>query len=274
MRLQGIHGVSTPAQLAEHVAARGCYDAAENRRIHDKWFTGARPRDHLYAYLDAKLGITSGLICDVGCGYGPTLVHAPPGSYGLELEEYQAAFARSIGLSVHTRNVITDDTSDFPRVDTVWCAATLEHVDAPHVFLRHLYYLLKPGGRLIIEVPCALPARWMRAIPGANYLFGDHDDHINSFSPTTLSRFCERAGFAEDWVFRYSTPLIRRGMPVWATRLPPLAAIGESLVYVGRQIPNWDYPAKATRRAANNEAGYLFRSMFASDDDAGEARRH
>lgn len=93
---------------------------------------------------------------------------------------------------------------------------------------------------------------------------GDHDDHINSFSPT--SRFCERAGFAEEWVFRYSTPLINRlkGMPVWATRLPPFNLVAESIVY----------PPKATRCAVNNSAGYRFRSMFAAPDSGGEETRH
>jgi len=268
--------VTNEAELREHILAHGPYDATENERIYKKWFTGKRPRDKVYAYLDDKLGITQGTIADVGCGYGPTLIHAAPGSFGLELEEYQAKFARSIGLNVQTRNVITDDLSDIPKVDTVWCAATLEHVDAPHIFLRRLYYLLKPEGRLIIEVPCALPSPWMKLIPGATHVYGDHDDHVNSFSPTSLARFCERAGFAQEWVFRYSTPLINRikKMPVGITRFPPFNLVAESIVYVGRQIPDWEYPPKATRRAANNPAGYTFKSMFAAEDDEPEDKRH
>jgi SAM-dependent methyltransferase len=276
MKIKGITGVASSDELERHVVAQGCYDEAENRRIYRKWFTGTRPRDRVYAYLDDRLGITSGILCDVGCGYGPTLVHAGPGSYGIELEDYQAAFARSIGLAVHTRNVITDDLADLPLADTVWCAATLEHVDAPHVFLRRLYYLLRPRGRLIVEVPCALPALWMRRAPGVNRVYGDHDDHINSFSPTSLTRFCERAGFREQWVFRYSTPLINRfkRMPVWATRYPPFSWVAQSIVYVGQHIPGWEYPRKATRRAANNPSGYRFRSMFAAPGDHDEEIRH
>jgi SAM-dependent methyltransferase len=276
MKIQGIAGITTRGELERHIVTRGCYDQAENRRIYEKWFSGTRPRDRVYEYLDDRLRITSGVLCDVGCGYGAALVHAGPGSYGLELEDYQAAFARSIGLPVHTRNIITDDLSDLPLADTVLCAATLEHVDAPHVFLRRLYYLLRPGGRLIVEVPCALPARWMRHAPGIDRVYGDHDDHVNSFSPSSLVRFCERAGFREQWVFRYSTPLIRRfrRLPVWATRVPPLSWVAQSIVYVGQHIPDWDYPQKATRRAANTRAGYRFRSMFAAPDDADEEIRH
>jgi len=276
MKIQGVPGVTNVDELERHIVAHGCYDEVENRRIFKKWFSGTRPRDRVYEYVAQKFGILDSLMCDVGCGYGPTLVHAKPGSFGIELEDYQCAFGRSVGLTIHTRNIITDDLADLPLVDTVWCAATLEHVDAPHVFLRRLYYLLKPGGRLFLEVPCALPARWMLAIPGAAHVYEDHDDHVNSFSPTSLSRFCERAGFEELSVFRYSTPLINRlkAMPVWATRLPPFNLVANSIMYVGKQIPDWDYPPKATRRAANNPAGYRFRSMFGPRDSKPEDVRH
>jgi SAM-dependent methyltransferase len=262
MKLKAIPGVNTPEDLRAHILARGCYDAAENDRIYKKWFTRRRPRDRVFDYVARKFGITETPLADVGCGYGMNLLYCEPGSYGLELEDYQVNFARSIGLPAHQRNIITDDMSEFPKVDTVWCAATLEHVDAPHIFLRRLYYLLKPGGRLVLEVPCAIPSAWMRRIPGAERLFGDHDDHVNSFSQTSLARFCERAGFAEEWSFRYSTPLITRDVPVWLSRLPPFTALAQSVVYVGRQIPGWEYPTNATRRAADNRSGYTFRGMF------------
>lgn len=276
MKIQGIPGVNSLAELERHVLARGCYDATENARIYNKWFSQSRPRDRVFEYVDRIHGITQSTLCDVGCGYGQNLVYAAPGLYGLELEDYQTKFARSIGLDVRTTNIITNEMADLPLVDTVWCAAVLEHVDAPHVFLRRLYYLLKPGGRLVLQVPAAAPALWLRRIPGMQAVYGDHDDHINSFSPASLARFCERAGFQEESVFRYSTPLINRisAMPVWATRLPPLNLVAQSILYVGRQVPNWDYPTKATRRAANNRAGYLFRSMFSAADEPGSEERH
>lgn len=276
MKFQMIPGIQSLDELRAHVVERGCYSREENERIFRKWFSRSRPRDRVFSYLVEKLGIDQSVMCDVGCGYGANLVYATPGSFGLELEPYQTAFGQSIGLPIQTRNIITDDLSDVPPVDLVWCAATIEHVDAPHVFLRRLYYLLKPGGRLILEVPSALPSRLMRVVPGARHVFGDHDDHVNSFTPSSLSRFCERAGFSEDWIFRYSTPLLNKmpSLPVWLTRIPPLSAVAESIVYVGRQIPGWEYPRKATRRAANNPAGYRFKSMFSSSEDDQEERRH
>ncbi len=265
-RFQGLPGIQSQDELRAHVLARGCFDAAENERIYKKWFTRSRPRDHLWAYLDQRFGITDGTVCDVGCAYGMTLVDCPSGSYGIELEEYQCRFGTSIGLTILQKDVIHGDWSDVPKVDTLWCAATLEHVDAPHVFLRRLYYLLKPGGRLVLEVPHSLPAAWMRHVRPLDYLYSDHDDHINSFSAPALARMCERAGFACEAQLRYSTPLVARKVPVWLTGLPLVRTLAESQVYVGRSVPGWEYPEKATRRAADNPNGYVWRSMFAARD--------
>src|ERR1041384_4909599 len=136
----GLPGIQTQDQLKAHIVAKGCHGAVENERIYKKWFTGSRPRDHVFAYLARMIDLDHKTIADVGCGYGMNLVYSQPGSYGLELEEYAAGFARGIGLPVHPRNLIPDDLPALPLVDVVWCAATLEHVDAPHVFLRRLYY--------------------------------------------------------------------------------------------------------------------------------------
>lgn len=261
-RYQGIAGISRQDELRAHILARGCYGAAENERIYHKWFTRTRPRDHLWAYLDERFALTSGTVCDVGCAYGATLVDCPPGSYGIELEGYQARFGRAIGLNILSKNVITDSFGNVPKVDAVWCAATLEHVDAPHVFLRRLYYLLKPGGLLILAVPHAMPAAWMRHVPQLRLLYSDHDDHVNSFSATGLARMCERAGFAHERSIRYCTPLIRRKVPVWLTGLPVIRTVADAQVYIGRMIPDWEYPEGASRRAADNAHGYVYRSVF------------
>lgn len=126
--------------------------------------------------------------------------------------------------------------------------------------------LLEPGGRIFLEVPCALSSLWKRGIPGAKRIYGDHDDHVNSFTPTTLARFCERAGFREEKIFRYSVPLIHRiqGLGLGLTRVPPLLAFANHVVYIGRQIPDWEYLPKSTRRAAQNERGYVWKSMYDS----------
>jgi SAM-dependent methyltransferase len=190
------------------------------------------------------------------------LVYCSRDSYGIEFRGARARFAKSLGLNVFECNFLVDDLSHLPRVDVVWCAATLEHVDAPHVLLRRLYNLLKGDGRIILETPCAIPNRMMWSVPFLNRVFGDHDDHINSFSQTSLIRFCERAGFAEEWSFRYSTPLVMRRLPVRVTGIFPFSIVAQSVVYVGRRIPGWNYPPKATRNAADNALGYEFRDQI------------
>jgi hypothetical protein len=61
-------------------------------------------------------------------------------------------------------------------------------------------------------------------------------------------------------------PLINRiqGLAVGLTRVPPLLALANHVVYVGRKIPEWEYLPNSTRRAARNERGYVWKSMYDS----------
>lgn len=255
----------------EFVIENGPFDATENARIFDKWFSGTRPRDRLLSYLDERFGfLGDGILADVGCGYGMVLAVAAKGSYGVDYEGYQTVFAKALGFHVENRDVVEDDLSDLPKVQTVWCAAVIEHLDSPHILLRKIHQLLKPGGRLILETPSAIPALWRRRIPGMERVFGDHDDHVNSFTPSTIVRFCERAGFSEEAVVRYSTPLINRGVPVGLCGWFPFSLVAQSLVYVGRAIDGWEYPAKSQRRVSTSAKGYSYESTW---DDPAQARR-
>ena len=137
--------------VRELLLERGCFDASENERIYRKWFHGA-PR-YLFRAVDRRHGLTGVRLADVGCSYGMNLLHCARGSYGIEIDDREARFARGLGLPVYHRDAMIDDLSDLPRVDAVWCAAVLEHVDSPHVFLRRLHELLLPEGLLVIFVP-------------------------------------------------------------------------------------------------------------------------
>lgn len=238
--------------LKQHITAHGCYSERENERIYHKWFATA-PR-YLFRAVDRKYHITDQTVCDVGCAYGSNLVFCSPESYGIEIEAYETEFAASIGLTVHTMDVITADFSSLPKVDVVWNSATLEHVEAPHIFLRKLHMLLKPRGLLAIYVP-TIP--WLsflgRVPPLKKYLTGYvHGDHINAFVPSTLRFFCERAGFETVEVSAFYPGI-----------LAPLSHIKliDGCVYIGRKIEGWEYAPNATRRAADNQKGFVFKGQ-------------
>ncbi|MCC7162721.1 MAG: class I SAM-dependent methyltransferase [Anaerolineae bacterium] len=265
----------TQQDLMDYIVKNGCYAPEENLRIYKKFFTMSRPRDQLYRALAEKYALDNKTVCDVGCSYGMHLIRCTAGSYGLEIEKYPARFAQSIGLDVYERNVIDDALDDLPKTDVVWSTAVMEHTDSPHIFLRKLYGLLKDSGLLIIEVPAipTPPRTWLGKLPirQLRNTFGkeDTDDHINAFSPTTLQYFCERAGFETSEVFLWSRPIVKnwRTLPALWTRFPPFSVFAIDCVFIGKKIPGWDYGPKASRRAAQNVKGYVFKSQTATNTE-------
>ena len=244
-------GISDLDDLQKHILDNGVFTREENLRIFNKWFKDA-PR-YMYKAVNRKYRIANKITCDVGCTYGMNLVFAAAGSYGVEIEEYPARFAKSIGLEVERRNIF-DDISDLPKVEVVWCSAVLEHVESPHIFLRKLHQLLIPNGMVIVFVPTvpAFPAlRYLTPIK--KYLTGHlYSDHINAFTPETLRFFCERAGFKtiETSPF-YPFPL----SPL--NHVPFVKGLIDGSVYIGEKIENWEYPIpNSTRRVANNIRGF------------------
>lgn len=244
-----LHNLVTYDRLRDHVLQRGCYSPAENERIYQKWFASA-PR-YRFRAVNRKYGLTRGVLCDVGCAYGSNLVFCSPESYGIEIEPYEVNFARSIGLTVYQMDVIQADFTGLPRVDAIWNSATLEHVTAPHIFLRKLHQLLKPDGLLAIYVPTLPPLAWLRGLPriGRYVSAYRHDDHINAFTPAVLRFLCERAGFR--------TLEVSPFYPGALAALNPLHLL-DGCIYVGRKLDPWDYPPLATRRAADNPSGFAY----------------
>ncbi len=245
-------GVSNLSDLQKYILDNGAFGKEENTRIFNKWFRDA-PR-YLYRAVNSKYHIASKIMCDVGCSYGMNLIFSASGSYGLEIEEYPAKFAASIGLRVERRDIF-DDISDLPKVEVVWCSAVLEHIDSPHIFLRNLHQLLKPSGMVIVYVPTVPLAPFLNRLPHISKHLSGYlaSDHINAFTPETLRFFCERAGFKtiETSPF-YPFPVSL------LTRVPLVNRLIGGCVYVGEKIENWEYPAKATRRVASNINGFEY----------------
>lgn len=247
--------------LKQHILENGCYSAQENQRIYNKWFAPG-PR-HQFQEVNRKYHLTDKVICDIGCGYGMNLVHCKPDSYGIEVDNYPIKFAQSIGLTVHQIDFMHHDISDFPKVDAVWCSALLEHVESIHTFLRRISLLLKDGGLIIIYVPTIPLIPALKHIkPLSHYFTGYlYSDHINAFTPSTLDFFCQRAGYETLEV----SPFLPIPLSIF-NHIPILNRIVDGVTYVGKKIPNWEYPKGATRKASESEAGFVYHEWF--DDGA------
>lgn len=238
-------GFGSAAAWREHIITRGCYDRQENERIFNKWFRTA-PKI-AFRRADAIYDLRSKTLCDVGCAYGANLPFTKSGSYGLEVNNDYVKFARAVDLDVHQRDVIADDLSDLPPVDVVWCSALIEHVDSPHILLRKLHLLLKPGGLLFLFAPILPLVSSLRYLPkyGSNFTSHLHDDHVSAFTPRTLRFTCERAGFQT----REISALYRPPFSI----LNRILMLRATCMYVGRAEVGWEYPKLSSRRVGRGQ---------------------
>jgi len=144
----------------------------------------------------ARLIGPRGRVLDVGCGAGGALTAlAGAGKWevcGLELDVEAARHAAQLGFNVRQGDLV--DT-DFPpeSFDLIRMGHVIEHVRDPIATLQRAWQLLRPGGTLFGETPnidCwdfRLFARYWGAL--------HFPRHIALFSPETITRACEQAGF-------------------------------------------------------------------------------
>jgi len=159
------------------------------------WLLTAPIRDRLCQYLPpAAWGKR---ILDVGCGAGLALDYAREfgwQTYGIDVDEAAVARARARGHEARVGEVgDLPYSSEFFDVVRIW--HTLEHLPHPLVTLREVHRVLKPGGRLWLEVPNIGSAA--AAVFRSRWFALDAPRHLQSFSPRTLERMLREAGFGE-----------------------------------------------------------------------------
>jgi SAM-dependent methyltransferase len=137
-----------------------------------------------------------GRLLDFGCGGGAFLQRMHRLGWrvtGLDISAEAIHHIRR-GLGLHA----LDGTLPYPAfspgsfdVITMW--HSLEHVHNPREVLEQAYFLLAPGGKLLVAVPNidSLPFRWF----GSSWYGLDLPRHLTHFCPHTLGWMLERAGF-------------------------------------------------------------------------------
>ncbi|MGO9614590.1 MAG: class I SAM-dependent methyltransferase [Dissulfurispiraceae bacterium] len=163
-----------------------------------------------------------GRLLDIGCGYGHFIEMMRTQGWlasGIEPSEKTSAYALSKGADI-IRTVIEDASFPENSFDAITAFYVLEHLLDPLAVLIKIRAMLKPGGALVIRVPHSTPVvKLLQSIGIKNNLY-DLPFHLYDFSPVTIRRLLEKAGFADIKV----TPGRPTVPPHWTERLVALVS--------------------------------------------------
>ncbi len=140
-------------------------------------------------------------VLDFGCGDGNFLKAASLlgfEGFGVDFSESRRARSRQFGnLTLYSN--LEDLQQDFlvaeDHFDAVTLFQVLEHLAEPLKILQQLSAILRPGGVLIVEVP---NCKSVSDIPKNFEEYNNVDplEHINHFTPRTLTAMCQEVGFS------------------------------------------------------------------------------
>jgi 2-polyprenyl-3-methyl-5-hydroxy-6-metoxy-1,4-benzoquinol methylase len=154
------------------------------------------------ARLEAVREITGrpGRLLEVGIGHGGFMQLAASRGWtptGVEISRYAARHVREqFGHDVVCGSI---ETADLPAgaFDLVHLSHVLEHLVDPVAALVRIRGLLSPSGVMVIEVPNELENLFVRArrLVGRVTPYPVTSTHLSFFTPATLQRALQRAGF-------------------------------------------------------------------------------
>ena len=200
------------AQPAGLPALPRYFDRMYDQRWSQDWIAAefdAPTKDYIFedilSSLARRLEAARRRLLDVGAHAGRFVSLARQAGWaadGLELNPQTAAFAaRRTGASIRQLNV-HDVDADTARYDAITVTDVLEHIPDPVRVLARVHALLSDGGWIAVKVPCG-PSQltketWRgRLLRGYRPTVADNLVHVSHFSPGSLRRALERAGFAD-----------------------------------------------------------------------------
>jgi SAM-dependent methyltransferase len=157
------------------------------RVVLERWVMWERRRD--------LTGLPRGRVLDVGCGNGRFLASLKVRGWTVQGTDTSAPgceVSRSRGIPVHHGDLAGGGFPD-GSFDVVTLWHVLEHVAEPLTELAEIRRILRPGGRLVVQVPDA-DSLTLR-LCGDRWFPFDVPRHLQHFTAQSLRETLERAGF-------------------------------------------------------------------------------
>lgn len=158
-----------------------------------------------------RADIASGNIVDIGCGSGSYLTQHAQGFvlFGVDISpvlsaQADAAFAKTGGRAECAPAHVALKAFDSAFFDAAVLRSYLEHEIVPLEVLRELARTMKPGAVAVVKVPNY--ASLNRRIMGRKWCGFRFPDHVNYFTPQTLTAMAAKAGFSTHMRWRDRLP--------------------------------------------------------------------
>ncbi len=189
--------VPAPAELRTYYPGNYWFAADKDvasrlAEVYRRWVL----RDHLRFVHRAAGSAGGGRILDVGCGGGLLLgMLAERGFRALGLDFSPEAAAIAAGRD---GVAAVCGSLERPPLREGCCAAVtmfhvLEHLPDPSAYLKSAFHIMKPGGRLVVQVPNA--ACWQFRLLGRAWTGIDVPRHLLTFRASDLKAIVEDCGF-------------------------------------------------------------------------------
>jgi SAM-dependent methyltransferase len=202
-------------------------------------------RDHMHFVLRAFQDCADqGLLVDVGCGGGLLLRLLQ--ERGMRVAGLETSRAAAAAAWEHNRvPMFCGDLASAPLArescSLLMMFHVVEHLPDPVSYLRSARELLKPDGRLVIQVPNA--SSWQFLLFGSNWNGVDVPRHLTDYRERDLQRLLEQCGFE----------IVRRKR--FSLRDNPAG-------FASSVAPGLDPMARRVRKARESPAGKLAKDLF------------
>ncbi len=139
--------------------------------------------------------IDNGNFLDIGCGAGNAMYKMKRLGWnvvGLDFDENAVKASKEIGLNVINGSLLEQSFPD-NNFDAILMNHVIEHMDNPLKIIEECKRILKENGILVMITPNAKSIG--RYIFSRNWRGLEVPQHINLFSPKSLSKICKNSGF-------------------------------------------------------------------------------